>query len=170
MRAVTVKPVDRLTSADLSLHPVWEYVLDETVGVDETTVAPVWTLPVDSLENRVAGIEIELANGNKMCGLISCVSLRNLRSTKHFVTLSVERDGVWFHLARYFDVEYDKYGPYQLAEFLELPVNDVFPIRYDLSAVVRADAEFLRGSIPMEPIERLSEAELIALALEDDEE
>jgi hypothetical protein len=159
-----MKPVEKLTISDLSVNPVWEYV---TAG--ETVVTPVDDLPVDSLQARVVGTRIQLANGSRLWAIVSGISLKNPRSTRHFLTLSVENHGAWFHLARYHDVDYDQRGPKQLAKFLGLPVSSVFPIEYDLSGLVSADIVLVKGTIPLVPQERLSEDELIQIALEKDE-
>lgn len=159
-----MKPVEKLTVSDLSNHPVWEYI-----AAGETAVRPVGNLPVDSLRARVVGTMVQLANGSRVWAIVSGISLRDPRSTKHFLTLSVEDQGAWFHLARYHDVDYDQRGPKRLAEFLGLPMSSVFPIEYDLTDIVSADAVLVKGAIPREPEERLSEDELIQLALEADE-
>jgi hypothetical protein len=156
-----MKPVEKLTVSDLSNYPVWEYV-----AAGETAIRPVGDLPVNSLQARVVGTRVQLANGSQLWAIISGISLRSPRSTRHFLTLSVASHETWFHLARYHDVDYDERGPKQLAEFLGLPVSSVFPIGYDLTGLVSADAALVKGSIPLEPPERLSEDELIQLALE----
>lgn len=158
-----MKRVEDLTVADLAEHPVWEFV------GGELTVAPVVDLTVDSLLNRIVGTQVQLANGSRAWGTLSNVSLRNARSTSQFLTLSIENKGDWFHLGRYHDVDYDERGPKQLAEFLGLPITSVFPILYDISNVVSADPALVKGSIPLEPQERLSRDELIQLALQVDE-
>ena len=81
----------------------------------------------------------------------------------------VEKRGRWFDLARYHDVDYARRGPEQLAQFLALPVSSIFPIEYDLSDLVSADPDLVKGTIPLEPQEKLSQDELTQLALEGDE-
>ncbi len=130
---------------------------------------PVTKMPVESLANRVLGAKIQLANGTKIWAILSNVSLRNPRSTGHFLTLSIEKHGVWFHLARYFDVDYDERGPAQLAAFLGLPIESVFPLKYDLSHLVAPEAGVAIGFVQQIPENKLSEDELVALSLETDE-
>lgn len=156
-----MKLVEKLTVSDLSTYPVWEYV-----APGETAVRPVGDLPVDSLQDRVVGTQVQLANGSRTWAALSNISVRDARRTSHFLTVSIENKGTWFHLARYHDVDYDERGPKQLAEFLRLPVSSVFPIEYDLTGLVRADAIIVKGSIPLELQEKLSEDELIQLALQ----
>jgi hypothetical protein len=49
--------------------------------------------------------------------------------------------------------------------FLGLPVEQVFPIRYDLSAFAVGEPSVLCGEIQREPPSRLSRPEVIALAV-----
>lgn len=154
-----MKPVEELTIADFQITRVWEYVRG-----GETIVSPVSELPATSLQNRIVATIVRLADGTGLWATLSNMSLTDRRSNMHFLTLSVEKDGAWFHLGRYFDVDYEKRGPQQLARFLGLPVGRVFPIRYDLSDVIAADPSIVKGSIPLEPQERLCESALIALA------
>lgn len=158
-----MKRVEDVTVADLVEHPVWEYVGGEPV------VIPIVDVPVDSLANRIVGTQVQLANGSRVWGTLSNVSLKNSRLTSQFVTLSIENKGDWFHLRRYHDVDYDERGPKQLAEFLGLPITSVFPILYDISDIVSADPVLVRGAVPLEPQERLSRDELVQLALQVDE-
>jgi hypothetical protein len=157
-----MKRVEEVTVADLAKYPVWEYI------GGEPEVVPVADLPVDSLQNRIVGTQVQLANGSQVWATLSNISLTNPRSTRHFLTVSIENNGSWFHLARYHDVDYGKRGPKQLAEFLGLPIASVFPIHYDLSNVVAADPGLVKGSVPEETQEKLSQGELIGLALEAD--
>ncbi|HBO45080.1 MAG TPA: hypothetical protein DD670_14355 [Planctomycetaceae bacterium] len=158
-----MKRVEDVTVADFAMHPVWEYVGGEPVLV------PVTDLPVDSLQNRIVGVQVHLANGACAWASLCNISLRHPRSTGHFLTVSIEKDGAWFHLARYHDVDYDQRGPNQLAEFLGLPISSIFPIEYDLTGLVDVDSVLVKGAIPLQPQERLSEDELIQLALDVDE-
>jgi hypothetical protein len=159
LESTTMKKVEEVTIADFAKYPVWEYVGCEPI------VAPVLELPVDSLQNRVVGAMVQLANGNKVWASLSNISLKEPRLTKQFLTISIEKEGVWFHLSRYFDVDYHRRGPKQLAEFLGLPLNSVFPIEYDLSNIVFADISLIKGSILLEPDEKLSEDEIIELSV-----
>ena len=87
------------------------------------------------------------------------------RRTEHFLTMSVEKDGRWFHLARYFDHDVAARGPGQLAGFLGKDVDSVFPVRYDVRFAAAGDEACLVGTIPREPKEPLTRDEVIALAV-----
>ena len=96
-----IKPVESLTVADLEAHPVWEYLNDDEIG--ETMVQPVEKLPVESLDDRLVGSQVRLANGSRVWALIGNFNVTNPRDTQHFLTLSIEHGGKWFYLARWAD-------------------------------------------------------------------
>jgi hypothetical protein len=158
------KPVADLTPDDLAQFPVWEYdVCRESLpGRDETWVVPVRDLPVASLSNRVLGVALRYGGGEQV-GLLGNIDLASPRSTREFATLSVWCGGSWFHLARYFDPDRDQCGPAQLAAILGLPVEDIFPVHYDLSKVAVGHPAVVRGRIDAEPTLRLTEAQRMAL-------
>lgn len=163
----TRKPVDQLLPEDLDAFPVWEFATDEE-GVperDETWVRPVGTARVRDFSGRLVGTIVTLANGTRQRAMLGNVDLTNARSTRHFLTLSVESGGAWFHLARYHDLDYDVRGPTGLSSFLGLDVDDVFPIAYDISALVADPKTNASGKLLAVPSERLSASELIALAV-----
>ena len=158
-----IKNVEALTVADLKSFPVWEFVNDDEKG--ETAVRPVRRTPVSTLDGRLVGSMVRLANDAEVWALIGNVDASDPRSTQHFLTLTVFRDGRWFDLARYHDVDAHRRGPQALAEFLGLPIDQVFPISYDLSRLSKGDPAALIGTIEKEPRERLTRDQLIALAV-----
>jgi hypothetical protein len=159
----TSKPVSALSASDLAEHPVWRYSRDDDRG--EPTVRPISRLPVSSLAGKLVGTKVRLANGNEAWALIGNIDSQNRRLNQHFVTLSIELDGRWFHLARYHDHDYDERGPEQLARFLGLGVDEVFPIAYDIRPFALGDSDALTGVVAKEPSERLTRAQIIALAV-----
>lgn len=160
-----MKSLTDLTTRDLAEFPVWEYVC----GPDDSVyVEPVEHLPVTDMRNRIVGTRVILRNGEVCWAILGNIDLRNKRSTDHFLTLSVEKGEGWFDMARYHDVDYSRRGPDQLAQFLKLPMSTVFPIEYDISDVVSADARIAKGAIPAEPQEKLPHEDLIELALQPD--
>jgi len=159
----TLKPIESVEIRDLEAHAVWQYA--NVDGGSETLVRPVKRLPVARLAGKVVGTRVRLANGIDAWGLLGNVDESNARLTEHFLTLSIFHDGRWFTLARYHDFDYGQSGPDALARFLELPLDKVFPIAYDIRPYVKGDPSALAGLIPKEPRERLSRAELIALAV-----
>jgi hypothetical protein len=82
------------------------------------------------------------------------------RQTQHVLVLSIERNGEWFHLARYHDFDFDRRGPDALSRFLDLPIDEVFPISYDIRELAHGDPTALAGRVLKEPTERLSRSEI----------
>ena len=80
----------------------------------------------------MVGVRVRLANGEEVWGLIGNVDASNPRLTQHVLTLSTFHGGRWFTMARYHDIGAEKNGPNVLARFLGLPVDNVFPIAYDI--------------------------------------
>jgi hypothetical protein len=128
-------------------------------------VQPVEKLPVESLDSRLIGVQVRLANGSQVWALIGNFDVTNPRATQHFLTLSFDRSGKWFHLARYHESGFPAEGPEALARFLGLGVDDVFPISVDVRRYVRGDPAALTPVVLKEPQEKLTDAELTALAL-----
>ncbi len=157
-----MKPIANLTTEDLATHPVWNYLEDRRGNV---VVSPVLRLPVPSLKGRLVGCQVTLSNGQRQWADLSNIDLHNEKATSHFLTLSITKNGKWFHLARYFDADYARRGPSALSAFLELPVQEIFPISYDISPFVRQAVIPTSGVIPAEPPVRLSEEELTRLSL-----
>jgi hypothetical protein len=139
-------------------HPVWRYKRG-------TSVVPVRQVPVTKLTGKVVGVQVILANGEKVWALVGNVDTSNARATEHFLTLSVEREGLWFTLSRYHDFDYAENGPEALARFLGLRVDEVFPISYDIRQYAKGEPAALSGKIHSEPRERLSRAEIIGMAV-----
>lgn len=162
----TPKPAENLSVDDLKKHPVWEWVLDTEPERDDL-LQPVVELPVASLANRLVGTQVTLNNGTSHWAVLLNVSTASARQTRHFMTLWLEANGDWFELARYFDSEYRTRGPSQLAQFLGLGIDEVFPIFYDISRVATGHQDVLAGSIPARPEKELTEDELIDLSLEE---
>jgi hypothetical protein len=158
------RPIDSLTKEDFAESPVWRFTGSDTP--DETHVKPVRRLPVSRLAGCIVGIPIRLANGTVLTGIIGNFDPTIPRLTEHFLTLSVFRpDGSLFHMARYHDYDAAERGAAMLAEFLDLPLNAVFPISYDLSGMVVGSPDVLRGAITAQPRERLTREQIIALAV-----
>ena len=162
--ASPTRPIDSLRPADLVTHPVWEFVSNDEP--DETNVNPIAELPIDSLENRIVGAEVQLANGTLVWALLGNINVNDARRTRHFLTMSLFVRDEWFYLARYHDVDHEERGPAQLAKALGLGIEDTFPIWYNIGSwVVATVPDSVLGKVDAEPLERLSRIELINLAL-----
>lgn len=160
---MNAKPIESLQVSDLEKYRVWEFSTNDPA--DETAVRPIKRLPVSTLMGRLVGTRISLANGERLWALVGNLDARDAESNEHFVTLSIERGGRWFQLARYHDAGYDENGPETLARFLSLPVDDVFPISYDVREHVKGNPPLLSGIVLKEPRVRLTSSQLIAMAL-----
>jgi hypothetical protein len=86
-----IKPVETLTVADLEAHPAWECLNDDEIG--ETMVRPVEKIPVESLDNRVVGAQVRLANGSQVWASFGNFDVTNPRAIQHFLDISIERSG-----------------------------------------------------------------------------
>ncbi len=158
-----IKMLRELGPNDFIDFPIWKF--DRQAAWDEPLLTPDPFLPVTELSNRLVGTKVRLNNGNERWAMLSNMHLNDIRSTSHFLTLSIEQQGNWFDLARYHDVDYLRRGPTQLAAFLHLQISDVFPIAYDISNYAIGLPSVVRGVINTDPSERLSQAELNELAL-----
>jgi hypothetical protein len=156
-----IKPAESLTVSDFQGHPVWEFLYDDEIG--ETMVRPVEKLPVESLDDKVIGAQVRLANDSLVWASFGNFDVTNPRATQHFLDISIERNGEWFHLARYFDVDFAAHSPEALARFLGLHIDDVFPITVDVRRYVRGDPAVLTAIVLKEPQERLTREERWAL-------
>jgi hypothetical protein len=161
--ATRARPVESLTPADFLKHRVWEFVSSDEP--DETYVDPVERLPVNSLESRIIGVEVQLASGRGVWAFLGNVDVHDPRRTHHFLTISLLAQDEWFHLARYHDVDREEHGPAGVAGALGLRINEVFPIRYDIGTWVTGAVDSLLGRIDAEPRDQLSRTELINLAV-----
>jgi hypothetical protein len=156
------KSIDELSADDLDQHPIWAFANDDQ---DDLLVRPVAESSVGDLTGMVVGTRLRLANGRYVRAMLGNIDLTDPRCTQHFLTVSVENDGQWFHLARYHDHDHAARGPEALAQFLGLPLNEVFPMVYDIQSCARGNPRSVAGTIPDVPAERLTRAELIALAV-----
>lgn len=160
----TLRPIESLSVEDMKANSVWEFAVDEEDS-DETWVRPVEKLPVKDLDGRLVATRVRFANGSLAWALIGNIDTSNPRSTKHLLTLGIEREGSWFNLARYFDRDYQERGPAALALFLGSQVDDIFPIHFDLRHCVIGDTASLIGSVQKEPNAGLTRAELLKMAI-----
>jgi hypothetical protein len=107
-----------------------------------------------------------MACGSDLVCLLASVELDDALSTEEFLEVGVfGPDGRRFQLSRYFDHDYSENGPNGLAAFLNLSVEEVFPISYDISAVAVGIPDVVRGVILAAPRRRLTEDERMELAV-----
>ena len=157
------KNADMLTEKDFQAHPVWQFVDANDKG--ELSVRPVKALPSRNLDGKLVGCRVSFANGSTHFAMLGNINSENHRQTEHFLTLSIWKEGKWFHLSRYFDPDLRKRGPDALSKFVGLKKSDIFPVSYDLRKYSKGVVHSLVGNIEALPKEKLSRKEIIALAV-----
>jgi len=157
------RPADKLTVEDFRRHPIWKFTNTDD---DETAVQPIDSVPAFELGGCLIGTIFVLHNNISVPGMLSNIDLRNANKTRHLIGLKVFHSDRVFHLAHYSEVDYLERSPDRLAEFLNLSVDDIFPIAYDISHLAVGDMSILKGVYPKEPERRLTEDEIFRLALE----
>jgi hypothetical protein len=157
------KRAEDLRASDVEAFPVWEFVNNDEIG--ETVVRPVKTIPVQNLRGRLVSTQVRLACGKTVLAQLGNIDSNNPKSTKHFLQLIAFHSGKTFIMARYHDFDWNRQGPQAVADFLGMRVEEVFPISYDVSRFSTGDPAALAGKIEAEPRERLTRAQIIALAV-----
>ncbi len=158
------KPIEKLTIKDLKSCAVWEF-LPESPSRDETWVRPVESLPVADLGGKVVGTQVQLNDGTETWAQLGNVDVDGPKRTALFLTVAIKVTGGWFHLARYFDFDFDDRGPSQLATALDKDVDDIFPINYDIRNAAIGELGSVCGTIRKSPKFRLSQQEIMAMAV-----
>ncbi|MGD0192116.1 MAG: hypothetical protein ABSD74_15360 [Rhizomicrobium sp.] len=142
-----VKTIDQLTIADLERYPVWEFNLEYEGELDETAVQPVEALPVRSLDGRIVGTTVTLANGDAHWAILGGIDLKHSDGAKDLDGLSLFRNGERIVFAPMLDFGDAGRQAKSFAEALGLDIDDVFPIAYDISRWCIGDPKIVRGSI-----------------------
>ena len=157
---MTQKTIETISVADIQANPVWKYSRH-----GDTAIQPVMKLPCKTLNGRIVGTQVELADGTTVWALLGNIDTENPAFSKHIMTVSIESCGNWFFLARYHDYDYNEHGPANLSEWLGKSLDQVFPITFDIQNLFIGKSAALKGTIEKEPSERLSRAEIIAMAI-----
>jgi hypothetical protein len=152
-----------LTVADVTNYPIWRFT--NANPDDDHEIETVNEHSFRNLSGLIIASEVEFGDSSKHLALHQNVSLGGQKVNDHFLSLTVNRDGDWFPLARYHDVSIEKYGPRHLADFMGKAVSDVFPIKYDLREVLNSDSARLVGFVRETPLSPLTDDELISLSL-----
>jgi hypothetical protein len=158
------RSIDSLTAHDFVEFPVWRFI--DSDSPREDYVKAVRRLPVKNMTGLIFGGPILLADGTTLTGYLGNFDATKPELTEHFLTVSLfGSDGTIFHLARYHDIDAIENGPSALARFLDKSLEQIFPLKYDVSLLVSGFSEVTRGSILSNPRKRLTRAEIIALAV-----
>lgn len=159
------KPVETLQPTDFANNAVWRFTSSDEP--DETYVSRVRKFPLKECDSCILGTDVVLANGTKLIGYVGNLNPRSPTQNEHFLALSIfGGDGTLFHLARYHDIAYKKYGPIKFAKFLGLKPTDVFPISFSIPRSILGIRSDYKGSVQIEPAKRLTSDQLMALIFE----
>jgi hypothetical protein len=154
-------PAEKLTPLHFQKCPVWTFLNNDARG--ETMVKPLSKLPVRDLDGCLIGTQVTLANGQKVDALIGNIKSRDAKRTQLAITVALFKGAQKFDLARRFDPNYSRCGPAALSRFLNLTVNEVFPISYDLTEFSEGTIEALKGKIENAPKLVLEPEQLLEL-------
>lgn len=135
------KTPDSLTLFDLEKYPAWQFSNDDQAG--ELLIEPITNFPISNPLGVLFGVLLRLRNDRKIWGILSNLNFENPELNKHFLSLSVEQAGKWFHVARYHDFDYAERGPEALANLLKMSTEDIFPISYDITKLGKGKPECL---------------------------
>jgi len=155
--------VGSLTPENFLTTPVWQHVID--FGASEL-IEPA-PQPIYTLDLRIIGGVAKRPGGKDIYIAISGLDARRPEKNAHFASFSIWWNSQWFHLARYFDADFEKKSPVAFCRQYNLTVNDIFPINYDFSHFVMDPAAAVaKGQLNSDYNGiRLSRQELAALAV-----
>jgi hypothetical protein len=151
----------QLKPNDFSKYPVWEWDLDS----DDETLKPVVKYPVADLGNRILGLKCILANGDEKHCTLSNVELSDPVKNEHFLFISIFINGKYVSKPRYFDISYNREMS-SLVSVMKLSMDEIFPIRWDVSAFVSNKSKVKNGVIRDKPDILLTNAQIIDLAVD----
>lgn len=145
---IPMKDVGDIVPEDFRLFPVWEFAVDmEELVESECVVRPVFDTPVRDMGNRILGTQVVLANGSRIWARIDNLCLDNPAENEHCIDIALFKNGKWFRMGRPTNFDYAAHGPAALARDMGLSLEEVFPIRYDVSAYCVGDPGVVRGTI-----------------------
>ncbi len=142
----TRKPVDRLTLADFTAFPVWEYADDEegVEGRDETWVRPVDSCVVPKASYTHVAAQFTAACGKRFHGFVTVSTLDGPPDVCQ---------GVVVHNRKYLFVSnpeafcYDE-SRKQLLTAVGLTEAKMFPLAFRLRVPVAGGAKYTDGTLP----------------------
>jgi hypothetical protein len=144
-----------ITFEEFKKHPIWTFLqMDDESG-------DWWMLAEDKFPLKAPVftyicIPVRLANGKEVWAKIQNIDFNNAAITEEFLCIELEKDGRWHHLTEY---NLNDKGPDNLAKFLGMSVDDVFPITYDLRPYVAGDEYPVVGKIYKTPRIRRTDEE-----------
>ncbi|EDM26845.1 hypothetical protein LNTAR_06354 [Lentisphaera araneosa HTCC2155] len=148
------KHFNKLKPSDFEKFPVWEFLKN---GCDLT---PLKKSPYNNRENRVFGTNVTLSCGITIKTMILNFDVCNTAYNKHMISIYFEVNNKWIELHRYFDAEYEENDALELSKKMNMDIDDIFPIKYDLSTLVEGNHDF-NGTIQKKIEHQLSLDELM---------
>lgn len=156
------KSLPTLTVEDIRVIPLWRFTNSAN---DDLEIEPVLEAKDVDLSGLIFGTQVRFSDGTVVWALLQNVRRAGKAFNDHFLTLTVNHAGEWFPLARYHDINQEKYGPLALARFVGKPLDHIFPISFDLRSLLGEDSKHLVGVVHEEPAEKLTRDKLIDLSL-----
>jgi hypothetical protein len=153
-----------LTPDHLEVNWLWQFVPAGSDG--DLLLKPVKVRQTQQFTGRLAACKVRLADGSAVWGLIEGLDLATPEFLRHNRELYLWTGASgWFHLAQYFDSNAIKaiQGPEVLCGVLGKPLDQIFPIQFDLSARSTVESTCLHGSFEVEPAWGLSQADVMAV-------
>ncbi len=142
-----VKAVTDVTPDDFSAHPVWQYCVAS--NSDGVGLIPVLDLPVESLDERVVGTQVRLANGQLIWAVLFGLDSFSPVFNERDVGISFLVEGKRVMLGRAWERDLPGHGIGNLCAALKLLESDIFPITFDVSHLVFGDKSSLRGQFTL---------------------
>ncbi len=160
------RPVKSLRPSDAESFSVWRFIQFEMLSenIDETFILPVTPVPVTTLNNCIVLTKVKFANGDEFYAIIGNIYIESEKKTNILIFISIFNDVVWVDLSRSIDPDYNENGPIALARKLNLPVDSIFPIHYDLRPFVVFQENALVGEISKDKVQ-ISDIELMDIIL-----
>ena len=136
---LTRKPIDKLSVADFSAFPIWEFAtnVEDVTGQDETWVRPLpaQVVPLDSYSLSVAA-KFETPTGVRFQGIVGVNTFSGYEAVH--AALLTDGEYVFIPWPGYDDAPK---SARRAASCLGLSVTELFPLKYRLSVVVQGESE-----------------------------
>ena len=152
--------IDNITWNSFREYPVWEWDLEVD---DDAALFPIQDYPVSYLEGRIIGVPCYLNNGAIINCVLSAIEIGSPHKTDQFLSLTAMVNETKIQLQRYFDVGASEDPGKVFADNIGIPVDDVFPIKWDVQKYVTKGTRGRSGTITRFPAMRLNEQQRMYL-------
>lgn len=167
MNTHPVKLTD-LRPIDLQKTWLWTVVASRADGA--LRLKPETLAKTDKFKGRLIASQVSLADGTKLSALIEGIDPEAPGFSRHNKELYVWVDGHgWFQLAQYFVSEELKAvrGDDVLCRILQKPIQDVFPIHFDVRHRAKTESPCLIGSFEHNPSWGLTQYQVMEILVEE---